>query len=187
MADSMKSRFEEHQRVVAAAMGRIGLLEQIADRIITCFNTGGKLFILGNGGSAADAQHIAAELVGRFKHDRKALPAIALTTDTSILTAVSNDIGAENCFLRQVDALVTDRDTVWALSVSGTSPNVIRAMRRARAIGALTIGFTGRSGNELKALCELCFQVDHDASDRVQEVHQLAYHAICDRIERTFL
>ena len=187
MADSMKSRFEEHQRVVAAAMGRIGLLEQIADRIITCFNTGGKLFILGNGGSAADAQHIAAELVGRFKHDRKALPAIALTTDTSILTAVSNDIGAENCFLRQVDALVTDRDTVWALSVSGTSPNVIRAMRRARAIGALTIGFTGRSGGELKALCELCFQVDHDASDRVQEVHQLAYHAICDRIERTFL
>lgn len=187
MADSMKSRFEEHQRVVAAAMGRIGLLEQIADRTIACFNTGGKLFILGNGGSAADAQHIAAELVGRFKHDRKALPAIALTTDTSILTAVSNDIGAENCFLRQVDALVTDRDTVWALSVSGTSPNVIRAMRRARAIGALTIGFTGRSGGELKALCELCFQVDHDASDRVQEVHQLAYHAICDRIERSFL
>lgn len=187
MADSMKSRFEEHQRVVAAAMGRIGLLEQIADRIIACFNTGGKLFILGNGGSAADAQHIAAELVGRFKHDRKALPAIALTTDTSILTAVSNDIGAENCFLRQVDALVTDRDTVWALSVSGTSPNVIRAMRRARAIGTLTIGFTGRSGGELKALCELCFQVDHDASDRVQEVHQLAYHAICDRIERSFL
>jgi len=183
----MKSRFEEHQRVVAAAMERIGLLEQIADRTIACFNTGGKLFILGNGGSAADAQHIAAELVGRFKHDRKALPAIALTTDTSILTAVSNDIGAENCFLRQVDALVTDRDTVWALSVSGTSPNVIRAMRRARAIGALTIGFTGRSGGELKALCELCFQVDHDASDRVQEVHQLAYHAICDRIEQSFL
>ena len=187
MADSMQSQFKEHQRVVAASIERIELLERIADRVITCFNTGGKLFILGNGGSAADAQHIAAELVGRFKHDRKALPAIALTTDTSILTAVSNDIGAENCFLRQVDALVTDRDTVWALSVSGTSPNVIRAMRRARAIGALTIGFTGRSGGELKALCELCFQVDHDASDRVQEVHQLAYHAICDRIEQTFL
>ena len=183
----MKSRFEEHQRVVAVAVEHVGLLERIADRIIGCFNTGGKLFILGNGGSAADAQHIAAELVGRFKHDRKALPAIALTTDTSILTAVSNDIGAENCFLRQIEALVTDRDTVWALSVSGTSPNVIRAMRRARAIGALTVGFTGRSGGELKDLCELCFQVAHDTSDRVQEVHQLAYHVICEQIERTYM
>lgn len=187
MGDAMKTQFEHHQRVVAAAMEHIGLLERIADRIIACFNTGGKLFVLGNGGSAADAQHIAAELVGRFKHDRRALPAIALTTDTSILTAVSNDIGPENCFLRQVDALVTDRDTVWALSVSGTSPNVIRAMKRARAIGALTIGFTGRSGGELKDLCELCFQAHHDTSDRVQEVHQLAYHVICDRIEQTFL
>jgi D-sedoheptulose 7-phosphate isomerase len=187
VADAMKSRFEEHQRVVSAAAEHVGLLERIADRIIECFNTGGRLFILGNGGSAADAQHIAAELVGRFKHDRKALPAVALTTDTSILTAVSNDIGAENCFLRQIEALVTDRDTVWALSVSGTSPNVIRAMKRARAIGALTVGFTGRSGGELKDLCELCFRVDHDTSDRVQEVHQLAYHVICEHIERTYM
>jgi D-sedoheptulose 7-phosphate isomerase len=183
----MRDQFEQHQRVVSVAMQHIELLERIADRIIECFNTGGKLFVLGNGGSAADAQHIAAELVGRFKHDRKALPAVALTTDTSILTAVANDIGAEDCFVRQVEALVGDRDVVWALSVSGTSPNVIRAMKRARAIGATTIGFTGRSGGELKGLCELCFLVDHDTSDRVQEVHELAYHTICDRIERTFV
>lgn len=183
----MKDCFAEHARVVAAAQQQVPLLERIADRIVACFRNGGTLYILGNGGSAADAQHIAAELVGRFKHDRKALPAVALTTDTSILTAVGNDIGSENCFLRQVDALVTERDTVWALSVSGTSPNVVRAMRRAREAAGVTIGFTGRSGGELKGLCELCFQVDHDDSDRVQEVHQLAYHMICERIERAFL
>lgn len=182
----MKSQIQEHQRVVAAAAGQVELLEEIADRISDCFETGGRLYLLGNGGSAADAQHIAAELVGRLKRDRKALPAVALTTDTSILTAVVNDIGGENIFARQVDALVTDRDIVWALSVSGRSPNVIRAMERAKAIGAFRIGFTGHSGAPLAELCDLCFQADHDTSDRVQEVHQLAYHLICDRIERRY-
>ena len=187
IGDQFSDQFEEHQRVVTAAGKQLDLLREVADRIIACFNQGGKLYLLGNGGSAADAQHIAAELIGRFKHDRKALPAIALTTDTSVLTAIANDIGSEHCFERQVEALVTERDTVWALSVSGTSPNVIRAMKRARAIGALTIGFTGRSGVALEGLCELCFRVDHTGSDRVQEVHQLAYHVVCDRIEQTFL
>lgn len=186
-SDQFSDQFEEHQRVVAAASTQLDLLREVADRIIACFNQGGKLYLLGNGGSAADAQHIAAELIGRFKHDRKALPAVALTTDTSVLTAISNDLGSEQCFERQVEALVTERDAVWALSVSGTSPNVIRAMKRARAIGALIIGFTGHSGVALEGLCELCFKVDHTASDRVQEVHQLAYHVICDRIEQTFL
>lgn len=187
VADSMKSQIEEHQRVVAAAAERVELFERIADRIIACFKTGGKLYVFGNGGSAADAQHIAAELVGRFKQDRKALPAIALTTDTSILTAVTNDIGGEHNFARQVEALVTDRDIVWALSVSGRSPNVIRAMEAAGRIGAFGIGFTGRLGARLADMCDLCFQVDHDTSDRVQEIHQLAYHLICDRIEQGFL
>ena len=185
--DIMKNQIAEHQRVVGATAERIELLGQIAERIITCFETGGKLYLLGNGGSAADAQHIAAELVGRFKQDRKALPAIALTTDTSILMAVTNDIGGEHGFARQVEALVTDRDIVWALSVSGRSPNVIRAMGAAKAIGAFRIGFTGRSGTQLMELCDLCFQADHDASDRVQETHQLAYHLICDRIERHYM
>lgn len=184
MTDSMKSQIAEHQRVVAAAVEHVELLERIADRIIAGFQAGGKLYVLGNGGSAADAQHIAAELVGRFKRDRKPLPAVALTTDTSILTAVANDIGAEHCFSRQVEALVTERDMVWALSVSGRSPNVLRALEAAVSLGAFTIGFTGRSGGPLKDLCDLCFQVDHDASDRVQEVHRLAYHLVCDRVER---
>ena len=187
MADEMKSQIEEHRRVVTAAAKQVELLERIADRFLDCFKSGGKLFVFGNGGSAADAQHIAAELVGRFKKDHKALPAIALTTDTSILTAVTNDIGGEHNFARQVEALVTHSDVVFALSVSGQSPNIIRAMETARGIGAFRVGFTGRLGTLLADLCDLCFRADHDMSDRVQEAHQLAYHLICDRIEQHYL
>ncbi len=182
----MKDQIAEHVRVVQAAAARVGLLEEIADSIIARFAAGGKLFVLGNGGSAADAQHIAAELVGRFKIDREALPAIALTTDTSVLTAVVNDLGGDSCFSRQVQALVTQDDMVWALSVSGTSPNVIAALEAAKAIGAMIIGFSGKSGGKLKGYCEFCFLADHAASDRVQETHQLAYHLICDRIEKHY-
>ena len=187
MTESMLTQIEAHEKAVEAVKADVSLLERIADRLLASFDSGGRLYILGNGGSAADAQHIAAELVGRFKHDRRALPAIALTTDTSILTAVVNDTGSENCFARQVDALVTHADVVWALSVSGSSPNVIRAMTRARAIGACTIGFTGRTGDALAELSDYCFRAAHEVSDRVQEIHQLAYHLVCDRIEQSIV
>ena len=180
----MRDQIEEHHRVVAALTEQVALLERIAERIVACFESGGRVYLLGNGGSAADAQHIAAELVGRFKRDRKALPAVALTTDTSTLTAVSNDIGFEHVFARQIEALATPRDIVWALSVSGRSPNVLAAVRAARKIGASVIGFTSRTGGTLAELCDLCFRADHDHSDRVQEVHQLAYHLICDWLEQ---
>ncbi len=183
----MKNQIDEHQRLVAILAEQVNLLERIADRILACFEVGGKLYLLGNGGSAADAQHIAAELVGRFRKHRRALPAVAMTTDSSILTAVTNDIGGEHNFARQVEALATDRDIVWALSVSGRSPNVILALETAKAAGASRIGFTGRSGGPLKDLCELCFQADHNAAERVQEMHQLAYHLVCDRIEQHYV
>lgn len=186
MSDSMKDQIAEHHQAVESAIGQVELLAQMADRIVECFSSSGKLYIFGNGGSAADAQHIAAELVGRFKRDRRALPAVALTTDSSILTAVANDLGAEKCFSRQVEALVTEKDVVWALSVSGQSPNVVRAVAAARRIGATVIGFTGRRGDTLAESCDLCFRANHTDSDRVQEVHQLAYHLICDRIDRHF-
>lgn len=182
----MQDQIVEHQRVIGAIAGQTPLLEEIADRILACFEKKGLLYVLGNGGSAADAQHIAAELVGRFKHDRRALPAVALTTDSSVLTAVSNDLGAEYCFSRQVEALVTQRDIVWALSVSGRSENVLRAVEAAKTLGACAVGFTGRCGQPLQERCDLCFIVEHDSSDRVQEAHQLAYHLICDRIERHY-
>ncbi len=187
MSETMKDQIAVHQRVVSAAVEQVSLLERIADRLIEIFKLHGRVYVVGNGGSAADAQHIAAELVGRFKQDRRPLPAIALTTDSSVLTAVSNDLGSEQCFARQVEALMTKIDVLWALSVSGTSPNVIAALRSAKSIGATLIGFTGRSGGMFGDLCDLCFQVDHDASDRVQEMHQLAYHLVCDRIERSLL
>jgi len=140
----------------------------------------------GNGGSAADAQHIAAELLGRFRTDRAALPAIALTTDSSVLTAISNDLGYERVFARQVEGLVQAGDVVWALSTSGNSPNVLEAVRAAAARGAVTIAFTGASGHRLAECCAHRLLVPHKCSDRIQECHQIAYHYVCGRVEAAF-
>lgn len=181
----MKEQIESHVQAAQALVESIPLLEEIADRILQCFGNDGRIYVIGNGGSAADAQHIAAELLGRFKIDRKALPAVALTTDTSTLTAVCNDLGADVIFSRQVEALVTERDMVWALSVSGTSPNIIAAVKAARERGAEIIGFTSTRGDALANLSDYCLRAAHTNSDRVQEVHELAYHLICERIEAT--
>lgn len=160
------------------------VIVKMAETLIDCLRGGNKVILCGNGGSAADAQHIAAELLGRFKLDRPALPAVALTTDTSVLTAVGNDLGAEQFFSRQVQALVRPEDVVWVLSVSGTSPNVLRAVAEVRSRGATLLGFTGRSGGELADHCDLCLRADHCSADRVQEAHELAYHLICEQVER---
>lgn len=182
----MDAQIADHIRCVESLRGQTTLLEAVVAALIRCFQSGGRLYVLGNGGSAADAQHIAAELVGRFKRDRRPLPAIALTTDTSVLTAVGNDLGAEEVFRRQVEALVRPEDVVWALSVSGTSPNVIAALAAAREAGATCIGFTGRGGGRFPEYCALCLRADHAASDRVQETHQLAYHLVCNAVEAHF-
>ena len=180
----MKQQIEEHVRVVSALAASVPLLESMADAISACFARGGGVYLVGNGGSAADAQHIAAELLGRFKRHRQALPAVALTTDTSTLTAVCNDLGGEFIFARQVEALVGPNDILWALSVSGSSPNIIAAVEAGRKRGARIIGFTSRRGHALAEYCHDCLMADHDDSDRVQELHVLAYHLICERVER---
>jgi D-sedoheptulose 7-phosphate isomerase len=182
----MKEQIAQHLIAAESVAQNTDLLTGIARRIINGFELGGRVYCIGNGGSAADAQHIAAELIGRFKQDRRPLPAIALTTDTSTLTAIANDLGFEQVFERQIDALVTHLDIVWALSVSGTSPNIIRGLRAARKKKAMLIGFTGNSANGLEHLCDHCFRVNHTSSDRVQEIHQLAYHLICDMVETHF-
>lgn len=187
MPDPMADALAAHIAAVEAARDELPLLAKIADEIADRLKAGGTLYLLGNGGSAADAQHIAAELVGRFKQDRRALPAVALTTDTSALTAIANDLGADVIFARQVEAHVTDADAVWALSVSGTSPNVIAAMKAAAKTKALRIGMTGKNGDALAELCHHCFKANHGQSDRVQEIHVLAYHLICERIEARFV
>lgn len=179
----MERQLDEHLAAAASVREQLPLLERIADQLIRCFSQGGRVYLCGNGGSAADAQHIAAELVGRYRIDRPPLPAVALTTDTSILTAIANDLGAESCFSRQVEALMTPQDMLWALSTSGNSRNVLLAAQAAKKLGAAVIGFTGRSGGEFPPLCDFCFQANHDRTDRIQEVHQLAYHLVCERVE----
>lgn len=142
-----------------------------------------KIYIAGNGGSAADAQHIAAELVGRFKKNRKALSAIALSTDTSCLTSIGNDFGFDQIFSRQIEAHVKTNDVVWLLSVSGTSPNIVNAFHAARKMGAKTICFTGEKGADLCSLADSKILVLSSQSDVVQTTHQIAYHYICSMIE----
>ncbi len=187
MSTHIEKQIAVHLQAIEALRDSTGLLEQAVRLIVDTFKAGRRVYVLGNGGSAADAQHIAAELVGRFKkRDRPALPAIALTTDTSALTAISNDYGFEEVFARQVEALVREGDVVWALSVSGSSPNIIKAVKAAKRQAAKVIGFTGKEGAELRALCDICLMAEHTDSDRVQEVHQLAYHIVCSLIEEEF-
>lgn len=182
-----ESVLAEHLRVVESLRGEGELLDEIAAETIAALRAGRRVYAMGNGGSAADAQHIATELLGRFKHDRNALPAVALTTDTSGLTAIGNDLGFDQVFARQVEGLVGEGDVVWALSTSGNSPNILHAVARANQQGAFTVGFTGESGGKLGALCRLTLRVSHTGSDRIQEAHSLAYHYLCERIEEAFL
>jgi len=155
-----------------------------AEMIINCYNNGGCVYICGNGGSAADAQHIAGELIGRFKIDRKAMAAVALSTDTSILTCVGNDYGFDDIFARQVEGLVRQGDVLWAFSTSGTSVNVLNAVKTAKDVGAYILSFTGKKESPLGELSDVCLAVDAPGSAAAQEVHQIAYHAICELVEK---
>lgn len=159
---------------------------RVAEVLTQSIRSGGKVLIMGNGGSAADAQHIAAELIGRYKIERRALPAIALTTDTSILTAWSNDYSYETVFSRQVEGLARPGDIVWGISTSGNSGNVVRAFEAARAVGATTVGLLGRDGGKLAPLSDHAMIVGLDATDQIQTAHLLTYHAICAHLDHAF-
>lgn len=162
----------------------VGTIAQIAAVLVRALQEGHKVVLFGNGGSAADAQHVAAELVNRFLADRAPLPAIALTTDTSILTSISNDTSFEQVFARQVEALVQEGDVAVGISTSGDSPSVLNGVRAAKEKGAVTLGFTGRSGGNLKELVDLCLCVPSDHTPRIQEAHITVWHAICEVVER---
>jgi D-sedoheptulose 7-phosphate isomerase len=159
----------------------------IAAAIIAALRSGNKLLIIGNGGSAADAQHIAAEIVGRYKQDRPGWAAMALTTDTSALTAIANDYGFEQVFARQVEGLGRRGDVLLALSTSGRSPNILAALRTARERGLVTVGFTGSKGEALGALCDHLLVSPSDDTPVVQQIHLAAAHGICDAIEQTMM
>jgi D-sedoheptulose 7-phosphate isomerase len=170
-----------HQQVRAASLEPVA---RAADLISAAHADGGKVLVFGNGGSAADAQHFAAELVGRFERDRPGLAALALTTDTCVLTSVANDYGFDRVFARQVEALGRPGDVAVAISTSGGSPNVIGGVREAAARGLRTVGLTGRDGGALGAMVEVHINVPHATTCRVQEVHMTLLHAVCEIVER---
>ena len=179
VADSLEVKrryFAEHAAEVESA----------AEMIAVAFDAGGKLLLFGNGGSAADAQHIAGEFVNRFlPQDRRALPAIALSTDGGVLTCIANDTGFENVFARQVLALGKQGDVCLAISTSGNSPNVVAGIEAARSLGMKVIGLLGRDGGRCAALCDLALVVPSDDTQRIQETHNLIGHILCELVERT--
>ena len=160
---------------------------KIADAIVAALRADKKLLIIGNGGSAADAQHIAAEIVGRYKKDRPGYAAIALTTDTSALTAITNDYGFEQVFARQVEGLGQRGDVLLALSTSGRSPNIIAALRKARAQGLVTIGFTGTKGEAMGVSCDHLLIAPSDDTPAIQQIHLAVAHGICGEIEQAMI
>jgi len=178
--DSLNESASVKERLKAQA----DIIEKISREAVETFRRGGKIVLFGNGGSAADAQHIACELVGKFKLDRESLPAIALTTNTSILTAIANDISFEDVFLRQVQGLVTDKDLVIGISTSGESVNVIKAVLEAKNKGAKTIGLTGGDGGKLARVADISIIVPSKSTPRIQEAHITVGHIICELIEK---
>lgn len=160
-------------------------IEKAAEILVMAYRSGRKMVLFGNGGSAADAQHLATELVNGFTiHDRPSLPALALTTDTSTLTAIGNDFEFEKVFSRQVESMVSPGDVVIALSTSGNSKNVLRGAEMARRRQAIVIGLTGESGGKLKDLCDVCIRVPSKDTPRIQESHIAVGHILCALIER---
>jgi D-sedoheptulose 7-phosphate isomerase len=181
----LRQQLEESCKVKRSFSAELlGAIWSLAQKTAHACKKGNKVLLMGNGGSAADAQHIAAELVGRFRLQRKALPAIALTTDSSILTAVSNDFGFAECFARQVEALAAAGDIVIAISTSGRSANIVRAVESARAIGCYVAAFTGRTGGDLAGKIDALLAVPSEETPRIQEAHSLIGHMYCDLVER---
>ena len=173
----------DHVTVIRQFMAQEDSFERAAVRITDCLLAGNKILWCGNGGSAADSQHLAAELVGRFRRTRRAFPSIALTTDTSVLTAIANDWSYEDVFERQVEALCQPGDVLVGISTSGNSKNVCAALAKARALGAFTVAMTGQSGGRMATLADVCLRVPSSDPARIQEGHILCGHILCEWIE----
>lgn len=182
-AARVREVLEEAIRIRRDLAAQADAIARAAQIVRASLKAGGTLYLCGNGGSAADCQHIAAELVGRYRQERPAMRAVSLTTDTSALTAIGNDYGYDRVFERQVEAHVEKGDVLMALSTSGNSESVLRAAALAKKRGASVIGLSGRTGGKLKSLCDLCLCVPADTSDRIQECHITIGHVICELVE----
>ena len=187
MQSIIKNEFDEHIKASKKTIESNSKLIEIAANIcIDGLKNGNKILIFGNGGSAADAQHIAAEIVGRYKVERKGLPAIALTTDTSVITAISNDYGYLHVFDRQVEALANEGDVLIGISTGGSSTNVISALKLSKALGCKAIGLSGKDGGKFNTLCDVNLIAIADETPRIQEMHILIGHTICHLIDQAF-
>jgi D-sedoheptulose 7-phosphate isomerase len=186
MITEITAQLAAHREVIARVERELSpLIAEMVSLLVETFTRGGKLLVMGNGGSAADAQHFVAEIVGRFKMERKGLPAVALSTDTSILTAIGNDYGFDRVFSRQVEALAAPGDLIVGISTSGNSPNVLQALELAREKGCCTVGLLGKDGGTIKDVCDLALIVPTSDTPRVQEGHITIIHIVCDLIEKT--
>ena len=187
MQSIIKNEFNEHIKASKKTIASNSKLIEIAANIcIDSLKKGNKILIFGNGGSAADAQHIAAEIVGRYKVERKGLPAIALTTDTSVITAISNDYGYLHVFDRQVEALANEGDVLIGISTGGSSTNVTSALKLAKELGCSAIGLSGKDGGQFNALCDVNLIAIAEDTPRIQEMHILIGHIICHLIDQAF-
>jgi D-sedoheptulose 7-phosphate isomerase len=186
MLTEIISQLAAHREVITRVERELSpLIAEMVTQLAETFKRGGKLLVMGNGGSAADAQHFVAEIVGRFKMERRGLPAIALSTDTSILTAIGNDYGFDRVFQRQVEALAVPGDLIVGISTSGNSPNVLLALELARKKGCRTVGLLGKDGGSIKDFCDLALIVPTDDTPRVQEGHITIIHIVCDLLEKS--
>jgi len=184
MRDRVTALFAEHGQAAEAFLAREAASLEAAVRLVAeAFRRGKRVFLFGNGGSAADAQHLAAEFVNRFLRERPALPAVALTTDTSILTCIANDRSYDDVFVRQLEALGGEGDVAMALSTSGRSPNVVRGVEVARKLGMRVVVFTGGRGGDLARRADVALVVPSESTPRIQELHMLAGHVLCDLVE----
>jgi D-sedoheptulose 7-phosphate isomerase len=184
MNKNINDIFEEHISVAKATSSQLNeIIAEACTLVTNCIKEGGKVLLFGNGGSAADAQHIAAEFIGRFVKERRSLPAIALTTDTSALTAIGNDYGFERIFERQVEGLANQRDVLIGISTSGNSPNVVKALELGKKIGCKNIGFSGRDGGLMNSCCAINIVIPSNVTAHIQEMHILIGHIICGAID----
>ena len=187
MKNMIKAEFEAHKKTIEATIEKLIPNVEIASQmIIDTLKNGNKILLCGNGGSASDAQHIAAELTGRYKSERRGLPGIALNTDTSALTAIANDYGYDRVFDRQVEALANKGDLLIGISTSGNSANVISALKVAKEMGCSSLGLSGRDGGTMSEVCDLNIIVPSDDTPRIQEMHILIGHTLCQAVDNAF-
>ncbi len=187
MQEMIRAEFQAHKEVIEATIDSlIPITLQASNLLISTLKNGNKILLCGNGGSAADAQHIAAELTGRYKSERRGLAGIALSTDTSALTAIANDYGFERVFLRQVEALANSGDLLIAISTSGNSPNISLALEEAKKLGCHTLGLSGKDGGAMNSLCDINIIIPSNDTPRIQEMHILIAHTMCQAVDDAF-